>query len=451
MRPRVLALAAAFSLTTAIAAPGGAAGPPSPAEMRLSNGLTVVVREDHKLPIVSLRFAYRLDDAVSAQGLHILAPRLMLDSTKHVERGQYGTLLDAAGGRDQTWGVTMDEASFAVTVPSNRVDLPLWLWSDQMGFLTPRLDMPMIVRASALAIQDRRMRVEESACGIAEQEMRRALYAPSHPYHRAPRGVPDEVAQTDLETMKRFVARTYVPGSAVLIFVGDISASDALAHAQKWFGDIPSLPRAAPVIDQSLPSAEARIVAHAHVDSPRVRVSWRIPASNDVSASWTAFRHLLDGQEVGLLRWKLREQSHLASSVQVSYWRRAHGSLFSVEAVVAEGHEPDEVVAAIDAFFKDIAPGARQIKWARMEAARERVLAHEKASRRAEQLEDDWIAGGAAASDQERDDFSDATVIELVGRVLQAGHRAVFECVPDAAAPIAGVVVSRSLAAPEAR
>jgi predicted Zn-dependent peptidase len=246
--------------------------------------------------------------------------------------------------------------------------------------------------------------------------------------------------------MAGYVARAYTPANAALLFVGDITPADAVAHASKWFGDVAAPARATPAIDESLPVADTRVVARAHVDAARVRISWRIPTDHDDPERWETLQQLLGGTETALARWKLRDKLHLVTSVQSSYARRAHGSLFTIDAVAAAGHDTREVVAGIDAFLRELvatAPPPSTIEWSRLEVVRRHLLGRETASERAAHLVDEWIAEGTATRAEPTLDFDAAILIRLVGFGLRNEHRAVLECVPDAAAPISGVVTSR--------
>jgi hypothetical protein len=109
----------------------------------LPNGLTVVLVVDHRSPLVGMELRYRTGrrgDPAGRPGLTILVQNPMVRSTAHLREGDYARDLDAAGAWDSRWLVNDDRTAFRVTVPSNQVALPLWMWSDQMGFFADRLD-----------------------------------------------------------------------------------------------------------------------------------------------------------------------------------------------------------------------------------------------------------------------------------------------------------------------
>src|SRR6185312_11864818 len=111
--------------------------------VRLDNGLTVVVHENHRLPLVALSLRYDAGQRrapVGFPGLAELTTYAMLQATDHAGPGDYWRLLSAAGASGVTDRVDMDAVTLAITIPSRRVELPLWLWSDQMGFFEGSLD-----------------------------------------------------------------------------------------------------------------------------------------------------------------------------------------------------------------------------------------------------------------------------------------------------------------------
>ena len=129
-------------LALAVASHAGATTRPAPVEAPvehfvLPNGLTVLLATDHKAPLIGMQLRYRVgtrDEPESRPGLAGLVQRLMMRATMHLGEGDYDRYLDGAGGFDSGWRTAVDQSISWVTVPAEEVALPLWLWSDQMGF-----------------------------------------------------------------------------------------------------------------------------------------------------------------------------------------------------------------------------------------------------------------------------------------------------------------------------
>jgi predicted Zn-dependent peptidase len=434
----VLALSA--HARTAFAQPesGGGAGATT---IRLDNGLTLVLLEDHTLPVVSLRIAYRT--APSPDGLNLIAPRLMLDATKHVEPGQYDAFLAAAGGRSQGWSATSDRATFTVTLPAHQVNLALWLWSDQMGFVGPRLDAAMLDRAKALALQNRRMLVDESPCGLSTVEMRKAMYPEPHPYHAQPQGPSDRALSASADELRDYLRSSFTPDRASLVLVGDFDTADMQARVSRWFGDIPAGP--SPWTwpsDEMLPAASTDITLRANVDAARVFFQWRIPRALDSAFEWEALTDYLDGNASAFLRWELRDKQHVVDSIDASYSRAPLGSTFRVTARVAKGHSTADVVKAVGALVARVVaegPNPVRVERAGLEALRARLVSRETTAGRAQLLYEAWLYGSPwAAPDGKLLDAPRA--VALLRDAFVDEHRVVVRCEVDPGAPIRGTV-----------
>jgi predicted Zn-dependent peptidase len=436
---------ASSAASSPIAAPPNAPSPPflpAPSYVgELSNGLSVIVLEDHDPPVVAVRLVYRLSGGQSADGVQLIAPRVMLESSEHVATGEYESLLGAAGARGTTWGTKMDQTYFATTVPTARIELPLWAWSDQMAFVDPRVDEGAVRRARDVAVQDSRIRYDEVACAGAEQAARDALYPDGHPYRRTPAKVPESADGIDSSRLRAFLKSVYVPARAALVFVGDVSAERAMTLASKWFGDVSPGTRGDPGPPEGLPSAEAHVAVRARVDHPQVRLVWRIPRANDDPLLWETLAQLLDGDETRMMAWELADRQKIVSRANASYSARAFGSVFSVDTTLEPGHSPAEVVKGVDGMMRSWIQNPTRLSWAVREAERARLLNSETTADRASWLANDWVQSGRSPTEWTMP--TQATLLKAVDSALVPAHRVVIDCEPDRVAPIAGVVDSR--------
>lgn len=175
---RVLAsVATALGPTLAFAIPSHAAdakvdakGPPALHEFHLDNGLTVVVAEVPRVPIETLALRYDGGQrAVPAgmSGLATLTTELMLEQTRHVHPGDYARLLTTAGASKFNWTNGIDATVLEVTLPSSRVELPLWLWSDEMGFFSSGFDDTQFAKLRAEQQQRRSTWLASSRCRVS--------------------------------------------------------------------------------------------------------------------------------------------------------------------------------------------------------------------------------------------------------------------------------------------
>src|SRR5262249_46455611 len=136
--------------------------------------------EDHRLPIAGMVLHYAVGTRNDEAGASLLLPRALMHSSKHVKKGDYDRLLHRAGGTGIAWNVTIDDTQLAVTLPKSRVNLALWLWSDQMGFFPEKLDDEMIADLRGLVDFERGRTVESAAYGSLEELVRTHLYPDGH-------------------------------------------------------------------------------------------------------------------------------------------------------------------------------------------------------------------------------------------------------------------------------
>jgi predicted Zn-dependent peptidase len=258
--------------------------------------------------------------------------------------------------------------------------------------------------------------------------------------------VPDSIDRVSLDAMRRYVESEYVPQRAAIFLVGDITPEDAVARVTKWFGEVPPGEPASYGLPESLPTAGTRVFAHANVDAARIRISWRIPRAMDHAFQWEALVQLLAGNEVQLLPWKLRDELKLASSISASYVELKHGSMFSIDATVAKGRDPGELLSEIDGFLSKVVDTDRgRIAWAVREVERKRAFDRETTAARATLLAREWILARHERDPAEFEQFDVATILQLVGLALVPAHRVVVRCEVDPGAPITGVVESRTV------
>ncbi len=330
-----------------------------PAVMRrLDNGLTVVVQEDHRAPLVAMQLVFdAADDASPAgqEGAGALTTYCMLDATKHVGRGEYRRLLARAGASDVGDTTGSSFMRLSATVPSGRVTLPLWLWSDQMGFLSEGLDDARLAEGrEQLRRQRQAMRVASplaSLDSIAYEE----LYPPGHPYRSAWYG-PESVERLDRATVLAFHDRWYTPPHAVLVMVGDVVADDAFADAARYFGPIPGGAAghlSAPAVEPL--AGEVQIDMAASVPLATVSLRWPTPrllTSEDARLDLAS--HLLSGRHTAWLYWKLVDTKKVATRVYVQQRSGDLGSQFEITIEGAAGRSAAELLAAYDTAMSEL-------------------------------------------------------------------------------------------------
>lgn len=256
-------------------------GYPWPIETsRLDNGLRVVVSEDRTAPAVAVNLWYDVGsrhEPAGQTGFAHLFEHLMFEGSVNVAKTEHMKLIQGSGGSLNAT-TNPDRTNYFETVPAEHLELALWLEADRMGGLVPALTQETLDNQRDVVKNERRQRYENVPYGDAWLRLLPLLYPPGHPYHHATIGSMADLNAADLATFQAFHQTYYAPNNAVLTVVGDATAADVFALADKYFGalrardDIPPAPdgRSVPVTRQTAIES-----VRADVPAPRVYVAHR--------------------------------------------------------------------------------------------------------------------------------------------------------------------------------
>ena len=329
--------------------------PPFPVRaVRLANGLRVLIHEDHRTPIAAVNLWYHVgskDEAPGKSGFAHLFEHVMFQGSKHVPEDTYVRYLEHAGATDVNGATHTDRTAYYETVPSNRLELALWLESDRMGFLLAHVDGQTFAVQRDVVRNERRQNYESVPYGLVGSIVRAAMYPVGHPYHEPAIGNGRDLDTATLADVRQFFRDWYVPSNAVLVIAGDVDPEPTLALVEKYFGPIANgeapARRAAPPV---VLDAETHLDVHAGVPLARVYVTWSTPpffAQGDAELDLVA-RALTGGKTSRLYR-RLVYDLRIAEDVTSSQASSELGSMFEIVATAQPGHTQDELLAAIDA------------------------------------------------------------------------------------------------------
>ncbi len=339
----------------------------------LPNGLDVILSEAHRLPLVAVNVWYHVgpaNEAAGRTGFAHLFEHMMFQCSKHVPCDSHIRLLEAAGASDLNGTTDYDRTNYFETVPSNELDLALWLESDRMGYLLDKLDQPALSNQQDVVRNERRQSVENQPYGLAEEALVQALFPKEHPYYGNVIGSHEDIQAAKLEDVKNFFKQYYAPNNASLVIIGDIDRARTKTLVQKYFGTLKRGP-AVPPIKAEAPkiAAERRLVVPARIELPRVYMAWvtsPIFKPGDADADMAA--EILGGGRSSRLYKKLVYEKQIAQAVAASQYSLILGSIFQIEATARPGHTVDELEKAIDeelAAFRATPPAASEVEQAR--------------------------------------------------------------------------------------
>src|SRR5262245_28674021 len=206
-------------------------------QFTLNNGLHVILHEDHSVPVVSVNVWYHVGSAnekPGRTGFAHLFEHLMFEGSGHVKEGEFDTLLEAAGGSNNA-STGNDFTNYYDDIPSNALDLALFLESDRMGSLLDVVSEAMVNGQRDVVKNERRQQVENQPYGIAGIRIPEIMYPKNHPYHWPIIGYMEDLTAASAEDVREFFRKYYAPKNASLVIAGDIKIEEAKQKVEHWF------------------------------------------------------------------------------------------------------------------------------------------------------------------------------------------------------------------------
>ncbi|WP_198115940.1 M16 family metallopeptidase [Massilia rhizosphaerae] len=369
----VLALPPAAHAETAAAAIAAAVPQVRYEKTTLPNGLEVILVEDHRLPIVAVNIWYHVGPANEAPGLTGFAhlfEHMMFAGTRHLPRGLADRLLEGAGATDSNGSTDYDRTNYYDTVPSNQLELALWVHADRMGYLLDVLDQAALSNQQDVVRNERRQTVENRPYGIVEEALNHALFPKTHPYYAAVIGSHADIQSAKLADVRDFFKRYYGPNNASIVIAGDIDKAKTRALVAKYFGSFKrSPPVAHPQVTTPPITRERRLTVPDRVELPRVYMAWLTPPAfrpGDAELEVTA--QILAGGKASRLYKSLVYERQIAQDASAAQNSNALTSTFIVDVTARPGHDAAELEAAVDDELKalrDTGPSEQEVERAR--------------------------------------------------------------------------------------
>src|ERR1700690_2326594 len=200
----------------------------------LSNGLQVILLENHAVPVIDLQVWYHVgskDERPGRTGFAHLFEHLMFKGSAHVGTDEHSRIIEAVGGFDNA-ETGDDTTNFFETFPSQYLERVLWLEADRMGSLN--VDEANFKSERQVVEEERRVRVDNQPYGSLEKDLRAAAFT-VHAYHPTPIGSIEDLDKATVEDVRDFFSTFYKPNNATLVIVGDFNSAQAIEWAKKYF------------------------------------------------------------------------------------------------------------------------------------------------------------------------------------------------------------------------
>ena len=318
----------------------------------LANGLDVIVHEDHGCPIVAVNLWYHVgskNERPGRTGFAHLFEHLMFEGSQHYDRGYFHPLQEAGASLNGT--TNADRTNYWEVVPSNAIELALWMESDRMGYLLPALTETKFVNQRDVVLNERRQNYENRPYGLATMALVGALYPPDHPYHWLTIGGADDLRAAALDDVRAFFETYYHPRNASLAIAGDIVPAEAFDLAHRYFEEIPAGPRSPEVrAPEAVVTRGRRLLLEDRVELPRIYMAWHTPALfAEGDAELDLVAEMLAGGKTSRLYRALVYETRVATEIAASQNSRELSSFFQVVATAAPGRMLPEVERIIRA------------------------------------------------------------------------------------------------------
>jgi zinc protease len=356
MKSAAFVLSAALAIATPALAQTAQSAPPKLelkyTQFTLPNGLTVILHEDHAVPLVSTNMWYHVGSArekTGRTGFAHLFEHLMFMGSGHVKPGEFDDWLEGVGGTNNG-STENDRTNYWINVPSNAIELALFLESDRMGYLLDSMTPKTVDAQRDVVKNERRQSYENRPYGQAELLLGELLYPDGHPYHWPVIGYMPDLTAASYEDVVDFFKKYYAPSNASFVVAGDINVAETRKLVEKWFGDIkPAAPPEPMTIPGVALTGVTKKTVNDKVQLPRIYLAWLTPphfAPGDAALDMVA--DALAGGKNSRLYKRLVYDMQIAQDVSAYQASQALSSYFLIQATARPGHTVDELMKVID-------------------------------------------------------------------------------------------------------
>jgi len=322
-------------------------------QFTLPNGLHVILHEEHTVPLVTVNVWYHVGSArekPGRTGFAHLFEHLMFMGSGHAKYGAFDQLLETAGGTNNA-STAEDRTNYYIDVPSNALDLALFLESDRMAYLLDAMSPKTVDAQRDVVKNERRQSYENAPYGMASIEIAQMLYPQGHPYRWPTIGYMEDLTAASYQDVVDFFKTYYQPGNASLVIAGDIDTARTRAAVEKWFADVK--PGSTPIGPIDYPHANVTEVRKKtiqdRVQLPRLYLTWITPphfAPGD--AELDVLSLLLAGGKNSRLYKRLVYELQIAQDVNAFQASKTLNSEYQIIVTARPTASIDKIRAVVD-------------------------------------------------------------------------------------------------------
>ncbi|HEX5063239.1 MAG TPA: pitrilysin family protein [Kofleriaceae bacterium] len=344
MRP-LLVVAAVL----AVSAPAFADDPKLEFEKyKLPNGLEVILAPDNSVPLVAVNVWYHVgsgNEVVGKSGFAHLFEHMMFQGSKNVGSDKHFEILKKIGSSNVNGTTNTDRTNYFEVIPSNQLEVGLWLESDRMGHLLELVDRAALDNQIDVVRNERRQNYDNVAYRKALFALYAAMYPEGHPYRYLTIGKHEDLTAASLDDVKNFFKTWYVPSNATLAIVGDFDVAATKKLVEKWFGGFPTSKKPTWVnVPAPAQKAATKNVDDSFAKQRQVTWAWQSPANfGDGDAELDIVANALTAEGRGRLYKSLVYDKQLATSVRAGQNSMQFSGQFSVTVTLRTGADLEAV------------------------------------------------------------------------------------------------------------
>ncbi|MCB9854512.1 MAG: insulinase family protein [Phycisphaerales bacterium] len=325
---------------------------------RLENGMTVILHEDHSLPVACINLWYYVgskDEAPGRSGFAHLFEHLMFMGTHRVPNGDFDTIMESGGGWNNA-STSSDRTNYFSFGPSNLLPRLLWLDADRLEDLGEAMTQEKLDKQREVVRNERRQTSEMQPYGRADLKISELMFPPGHPYHIEVIGTHEDLQAATLQDVKDFFAAYYVPNNAALVVAGDFDPAEIKPLVAKLFG---TLQRGADPVHREVESTSLkevkRVVYTDNVQFARLTLVYHSPAIfAPGDAEMDLVGEILSSGKSSRLYKRLVYEDQLATDVSAYQESSILGSLFRIDITAAEGKSLDDIERVTDEILGEL-------------------------------------------------------------------------------------------------
>mgnify|MGYP003327367897 FL=1 len=325
----------------------------------LPNGLKIILHEDHSAPVVAVTALYHVgskNEDTARTGFAHFFEHLLFEGSENIKRGQFDKYVTNAGGALNA-NTTQDRTFYYELLPSNQVDLGLWLESERM--MHAKIEQIGVNTQREVVKEEKRQRIDNRPYGSFLTEILKRAYK-QHPYKWAPIGSMEHLNAAKLEEFIQFYKTYYVPNNCVLSIAGDINKAELKKKIEAYFGPIAkgSLPIYRPAIKEPPLGGEVRDNVYDNIQLPAILHAYRAPKQGgDEYYAFNVLSTLLSGGASSRMNKTLVDSKQLAVAAQsVPFFNEDEG-LFIALTVANMGVKVETLEESMDSVVNELKLG----------------------------------------------------------------------------------------------